>query len=175
MPSVDKRVVQMDFQNAQFQKGVSETLGSLKSLTEEIKNTTGAKLDGLTSSVDNVGSKFSGLNVIAGTALAKLTSGAMDAGLNIAKSLWDPIAEGGKKRALNIEQAKFQFKALGMDVDATMKSASNAVSGTAYSLDEAAKMASIFGTSGVSAGDGRSTQGRRWYCCNVWCTVHGGW
>ena len=39
MPSVDKRVVQMDFQNAQFQKGVSETLGSLKSLTEEIKNT----------------------------------------------------------------------------------------------------------------------------------------
>ena len=152
MPSVDKRVVQMDFQNAQFQKGVSETLGSLKSLTEEINNTTGAKLDGLTSSVDNVSSKFSGLNVIAGTALAKLTSGAMDAGLNIAKSLWDPIAEGGKKRALNIEQAKFQFEALGMDVDATMKSASNAVSGTAYSLDEAAKMASIFGTSGVSAG-----------------------
>ena len=152
MPSVDKRVVQMDFQNAQFQKGVSETLGSLKSLTEEINNTTGAKLDGLTSSVDNVSSKFSGLNVIAGTALAKLTSGAMDAGLNIAKSLWDPIVEGGKKRALNIEQAKFQFKALGMDVDATMKSASNAVSGTAYSLDEAAKMASIFGTSGVSAG-----------------------
>ena len=152
MPSVDKRVVQMDFQNAQFQKGVSETLGSLKSLTEEINNTTGAKLDGLTSSVDNVGSKFSGLNVIAGTALAKLTSGAMDAGLNIAKSLWDPIAEGGKKRALNIEQAKFQFEALGMDVDATMKSASNAVNGTAYSLDEAAKMASIFGTSGVSAG-----------------------
>ncbi len=152
MPSVDKRVVQMDFQNAQFQKGVSETLGSLKSLTEEINNTTGAKLDGLTSSVDNVGSKFSGLNVIAGTALAKLTSEAIDAGLNIAKSLWDPIVEGGKKRALNIEQAKFQFKALGMDVDATMKSASNAVSGTAYSLDEAAKMASIFGTSGVSAG-----------------------
>ena len=152
MPSVDKRVVQMDFQNAQFQKGVSETLGSLKSLTEEINNTTGAKLDGLTSSVDNVSSKFSGLNVIAGTALAKLTSEAMDAGLNIAKSLWDPIVEGGKKRALNIEQAKFQFEALGMDVDATMKSASNAVSGTAYSLDEAAKMASIFGTSGVSAG-----------------------
>ena len=152
MPSVDKRVVQMDFQNAQFQKGVSETLGSLKSLTEEINNTTGAKLDGLTSSVDNVGSKFSGLNVIAGTALAKLTSEAMDAGLNIAKSLWDPIVEGGKKRALNIEQAKFQFEALGMDVDATMKSASNAVNGTAYSLDEAAKMASIFGTSGISAG-----------------------
>ena len=152
MPSVDKRVVQMDFQNAQFQKGVSETLGSLKSLTEEINNTTGAKLDGLTSSVDNVSSKFSGLNVIAGTALAKLTSGAMDAGLNMAKSLWDPIVEGGKKRALNIEQAKFQFEALGMDVDATMKSASNAVSGTAYSLDEAAKMASIFGTSGISAG-----------------------
>ena len=152
MPSVDKRVVQMDFQNAQFQKGVSETLGSLKSLTEEINNTTGAKLDGLASSVDNVGSKFSGLNVIAGTALAKLTSGAIDAGLNIAKSLWDPIVEGGKKRALNIEQAKFQFEALGMDVDATMKSASNAVNGTAYSLDEAAKMASIFGTSGVSAG-----------------------
>ena len=152
MPSIDKRVVQMDFQNASFQKGVSESLNSLKDLTTQINNTTGTKLDHIGDSVESVGSKFTALNIVGGTALAKLTSTVVASGLSWAKSLTDPIVEGGKKRALNIEQAKFQFKALGMDVDATMQSASNAVSGTAYSLDEAAKMASIFGTTGISAG-----------------------
>ena len=49
-------------------------------------------------------------------------------------ALVDPIVEGGKRRALNIEQAKLQFKGLGLDVDATMASASAAVKGTAYPI-----------------------------------------
>ena len=153
MPSIDRRIVQMDFQNAQFQKGVTESLGSLKNLTSQINDASGQKLDGISDSIQEVGSKFSGLQLVAGVALGKLTSGAIDAGVKMAKGLVDPIVEGGKKRAINIEQAKFQFKALGMDVEDTMASANEAVSGTAYGLDEAAKMASIFGTSGVQAGD----------------------
>ena len=153
MPSVDNRVVKMDFQNAQFQKGVTETLGSLESLTQKINDTTGIKLDSLSSSVEEVGGKFSWLNVAVGTGLAKLTNSALDAGISVAKNLWDPLVEGGKKRSLTIEQAKFQFQGLGLDVEAMMASATEAVAGTAYGLDEAAKIASIFATSGVEAGD----------------------
>lgn len=72
-----------------------------------------------------------------------------------------PLIEGGKNRALNIEQAKFQFKGLGLDVDKTMESASKAVQGTAYGLDEAAKIAGIFGTSGMQAGEEMTTALRK--------------
>lgn len=157
MPSVDNRVVKMDFQNAQFQKGVTETLGSLENLTRQIKDTTGTRLDSLSSGVDNVSSKFSLLSIAAGTGLAKLTSGAIDAGVNMARGLWDPIVEGGKNRALSIEQAKFQFRGLGVDVEKAMESSKAAVKGTAYGLDEAARMAGIFATSGVEAGDDMTT------------------
>src|SRR5699024_9652759 len=64
----------------------------------------------------------------------------------------DPLIEGGKKRALNIEQAKFQFEGLGMDVEKTMASANEAVLGTAFGLDEAAVVAAQFGASGMRAG-----------------------
>src|SRR5699024_10209261 len=45
------------------------------------------------------------------------------------------------------------LKGLGADVESIMKSANEAVLGTAYSLDEAAKAASQFYASGVSQGE----------------------
>ena len=153
MGSIDNRIVKMDFQNAQFQKGVSESLSSLKNLSQSIKDTSGTKLDGISASIESVGSKFTWLNVVGVTALQSLTNTAISFGSQIASSLIDPLVEGGKRRALNIEQAKFQFEGLGMDVDATMNSALAAVKGTAYGLDEAAKVAGIFGTSGMQAGE----------------------
>lgn len=63
------------------------------------------------------------------------------------------VLQGGITRALNIEQAQFKFKALGMDVEQTMASCNDAVTGTAYGLDAAATVASMFGAAGVTAGD----------------------
>lgn len=59
-------------------------------------------------------------------------------------------------RALNIEQAMFQFKALGINATKAMESASYAVDGTAYGLDAAATVAAQFGASGVKAGNDMS-------------------
>ncbi len=62
-------------------------------------------------------------------------------------------ASGGISRALKLDQAQFKFKALGMDVQATMESCNQAVSGTAFGLDAAATVATQLGAAGVASGD----------------------
>ena len=63
------------------------------------------------------------------------------------------LLQGGITRAMNIDMARFRFKALGVDAAKAMDSCSKAVLGTAYSLDEAAKLAGVLSASGVEAGD----------------------
>lgn len=146
MSSIDERVVAMKFQNSQFQQGVAETNKSL----EELKK--GLNLENVGGNLDNIASKFSAFGAIAFTALQGLTNAAIGMGKKIAAAVLDPLIEGGKKRSLNIEQAKFQFKGLGMDVEQSMADALYAVKGTAFGLDEAAVAASQFGASGVKSG-----------------------
>ncbi len=86
-------------------------------------------------------------------AISRITNAAIDTASRLAGIVFDPLLSGGKQRALNIENAKFQFRGLGMDVDAAMESAKQAVLGTAYGLDSAAKAAAQFGASGVKVGD----------------------
>ena len=157
MATIDNRVVKVDLDNANFQAKVVQTLGSIQQLASGMSKTSEIKLDTVTKGVETMNKAFSvgGIAAIAG--VTKLTNGVIDAGLKMGRALVDPIVEGGKRRALNIEQAKLQFKGLGLDVDATMASASAAVKGTAYSLDEAARVAGVFGAGGVKAGDEMTT------------------
>ena len=69
---------------------------------------------------------------------------------NVVNSAVQQIKSGGMQRALNIEAAKFQIEGLKLDVDTFMEAADYAVSGTAYSLDAAAKAASQLGASGIT-------------------------
>lgn len=164
--TIEERIVGMRFDNKQFKEGISETLTDLQKLDKGLQLKEGTKglqgisaaakattLDSVGSSVESINSKFSVMGIIGMTALAEITRGAMSAGRSLIKNIFDPIVEGGKRRALNIEQAKFQFKGLGMDVEATMADASYAVDGTAYSLDAAAKVAGQLGASGMRAGE----------------------
>ena len=109
-------------------------------------------LAGIADGVDTIASKFTGMGAIGFSVIQNLTNSAMNFGRTMLSSLTDPLIEGGKQRALTIEQAKFQFQGLGMDVEDTMASAREAVLGTAYSLADAAKAASMFGASGMKAG-----------------------
>jgi tape measure domain-containing protein len=166
MSSIDRRVVEMEFDNAAFEAGIKDTLNSLEALkqglklegvTDGLKALEGAgqgiNLDGIADGVDNISSKFSALGAIGFTVIQSLTNAALDFAKRTAGAIFDPLVAGGKRRALNIEQAKFQFRGLGMDVEETMDSALKAVTGTAYGLDEAAKVAGQFGASGMRAGD----------------------
>ena len=108
MSSIDKRIVQMEFDNKNFESGVKTTLSSLKNLNEKLKMSNTSKglegisraagkvnLNGLSSGVDAVTAKFSALGVMGATALAKITSSAMSAGASLVKSLAiQPITDG---------------------------------------------------------------------------------
>lgn len=144
---IDERVVGMRFDNGQFEAGIAETTSSLGKLKDSLS------FNDVPSNIEKIANGFSAFGAVAFSALNRLTNSAIDFGTKIASSVLDPLIEGGNKRALNIEQARFQFQGLGMDVDSAMASALAAVKGTAYGLDEAAVAAAQFGASGISAGD----------------------
>lgn len=169
MSTIEDRIVNMKFNASQFQSGVSQTLGSLDSLKKGLNlQGAGAGLEALDSKaaknsssfekmaagVQNISSKFSALGVVGITVLANLTNTALGFIKNTAGKVLDPIITGGTNRAHAIEQAKFQFQGLGLDIDKTMDSALKAVKGTSFGLDEAATAAAQFGASGITAGHG---------------------
>lgn len=163
--SIDNRIVSLEFDNKQFQAGVRDTLAGLDLLKRSLAmdgSLSGARdftsaLDGMASGVDRISSRFSAMGAIAFTVLQNLTTKAMDFVSRTAGRIIEPLVGGGRRRAENIEQAKFQFRGLGMDIDATMASALAAVQGTAFGLDEAARAAGQFGASGMEAGDDMTT------------------
>ena len=111
MSSIDKRIVQMQFDNQGFERGVKATQKSLESLNDSLKMKTASTgltealrgVNTLTSSglgalgmgVDAVSSKFNALGIIAATALMNITNRAIDTARNVTKSLTiEPITDG---------------------------------------------------------------------------------
>lgn len=108
MSSIDKRIVQMEFDNKNFESGVKTTLSSLKNLNEKLKMSNTSKglegisraagkvnLNGLSSGVDAVTAKFSALGVMGATVLANITNSAFNAGKNLVKAFTiDPMLDG---------------------------------------------------------------------------------
>lgn len=146
MSSIDERVVEMQFNNGQFQDGIRDTIGALDQLK------TSLNFQGVESSLEDISSKISVVGAIAFTAIQNLTNSALGLGGQLLNSILDPLLQGGERRALAIEQARFQFRGLGLDVEATMASAREAVLGTAFGLDAAASAAAQFAASGMRAG-----------------------
>lgn len=164
--SVDQRVVEMKFNNRQFESGVKTSMSSLERLKSALNLDTASRslskleaagrsfsLSGIDSGVSALTDRFSTMGIVGFTVIQNLTNTAINAGKRMTKALTGPLVDGGIKRALNIEKAKFQFEGLGMDVEATMLSALEAVKGTAFGLDEAAVAASQFGATGMRAGE----------------------
>ena len=109
--SIDKRIVEMQFDNAQFEKGISTSLKSLDNLEKGLKldgaskglenlgkTAAGMSFDGLQSGIYAVQQKFSALEVIGITALQRITNQAISTGESLVKSLSvDQIAAGFEK------------------------------------------------------------------------------
>lgn len=110
---VDQRVVEMRFDNANFEKNAQQSLSTLEKLKnalsfkgakdglKDIDNATrSVNMSGLAASVENVGNKFSALQVIGVTALATITNQAIHAGETLIRSLsTDQISAGWSKYA----------------------------------------------------------------------------
>lgn len=164
----DTRVVSLQFDNSEFDSRVRSSLYSLQELNTKLDslgnnssmsrvsagtiNATSG-IDGMAASVDFLQKRFSTMGIISMTVISNLTTSAMNFISKIGGFVTNGIKQGGLTRALNIEQARFQMKGLGMDVEHIMGEGGpvqNAVKGTAYGLDEAAKAASMLGSSGVT-------------------------
>jgi tape measure domain-containing protein len=166
MSSIDRRVVEMVFDNKAFQDGVQDTLASLEALSKGLEldgATTGLTdiqaagenldLSAIAGGVDHIARSFTALGAIGFTVLQNLTTSVMQYADRVSGLVLDPLVAGGKRRAQNIEQAKFQFRGLGVDVVKAMEDSLYAVQGTAYGLDEAAKAASQLSASQITLGD----------------------
>ena len=166
---VDERVVEMRFDNAQFERKVSTTMSTLDKLKKSLNLDGAAKglqnvnaaaktasFDSLAASVSKLESRFSVLGIVGMRVIENLTDSMMRLAQKTANFLTSGIVQGGIKRAMNLENAHFQLQGLLKDeeaVAAVMQNVSDSVDGTAYSLDSAAKVASQLAASGMRAGD----------------------
>ena len=105
---IDQRVVEMTFENANFEKNVNQSISTIdklksnldfKGVSKGIDNVSSSikkvDLNPLSKAVESVGSTFSALEVIGVTALANITNSAVNAGKNIVKALTiDPVTTG---------------------------------------------------------------------------------
>ena len=109
--TIDQRIVEMRFDNKEFEKNVSTTMSSLDKLKQKLNldgmskglddvNAAAKRVDMSTlgDGVEKVGLKFSALYTIADQALRNITTAAFNAGTRIVKALTiDPITTGFKE------------------------------------------------------------------------------
>lgn len=106
--TIDERVVEMRFNNQQFERNAQTSISTLGKLKESL-NLSGASkglenissaarrvdMGGISNGIETVRAKFSALEVMGVTALANITNSAVNAGTRIAKALTiDPIKTG---------------------------------------------------------------------------------
>ena len=167
-----ENVVVLKFDNTDFEKKARESDKTLrkfddslqkigkgkhfKNLTESANN---INLNKLSQSIDTVNKRFSLMGIVGATAIAKISSALMNKGWAAITAIPRQILAGGRQRALDIQQARFQLQGLFQDtknaskmINQVMKDASDAVDGTSYGLNEAAKAASQLAASGIKPG-----------------------
>ena len=167
--TIDQKVVEMRFDNAQFEQNVKTSMGTLDNLkkslnmdgaTRGLENVNQAvnnvSFDRMASGIEALRNRFSTLGIVGMRVIQNLTDAAMKFANKGLSFVTDGIVQGGIRRAMNLENAHFQLQGLLKDetkVSAVMQNVQDAVDGTAYGLDSAAKAASQLAASGMQAGD----------------------
>lgn len=165
--TVETKVIELQFKSDDFAKKAEEAATRLELLNRKLdefktkglegitKSAQNVNLNSLGESVDEAGKKFNALEKIATGALMTIGNYVARTGARLINNLISPITRGGLQRAMNIEQAGFQFEGLNVDMTKLDKekgyynAVMDAVLGTAYSYDVAAKAASQLVASNV--------------------------
>lgn len=128
--TIDHRVIQMKFDNDEFEKRASKTLNTLadlkskmnfdgakKGLTELSAVSKGFTLDHIGQGVEELKNKFSALNIIGITALTNIANKAINAGTALVKSLTiGPISEGFNDYNTKLTSVQTIMNATGADI-----------------------------------------------------------
>lgn len=118
--NVDNRIVQMEFDDAQFREGVSSTIKSIKELDKSLELENGAEsinrvakelknvdTSGMERGLDRVSVKFSVMQAAAFTAVNNITTRLMGMAENVAKSVTiQPLLDGLDEYKLKLDSIK---------------------------------------------------------------------
>lgn len=127
---VDERVVEMRFDNAQFEKNVHQTMQSLEQLNDSLRldgaekgfekiSDASAKVDfdEMQGALDNLSGKFSAVEVMGVAALSHITRQAVDTGERLVKSLsLDQVMSGWNKYAQKTASVQTIMNATGKSI-----------------------------------------------------------
>lgn len=127
---VDERVVEMRFDNAQFEKNVHQTMQSLEKLNDSLQldgaekgfekiSDASAKVDfdEIQGALDNLSGKFSAVEVMGVAALSHITRQAVDTGERLVKSLsLDQVTSGWSKYAQKTASVQTIMNATGKSI-----------------------------------------------------------
>ena len=127
---VDERVVEMRFDNAQFEKNVHQTMQSLEQLNDSLQldgaekgfekiSDASAKVDfdEMQGALDNLSGKFSAVEVMGVAALSHITRQAVDTGERLVKSLsLDQVTSGWNKYAQKTASVQTIMNATGKSI-----------------------------------------------------------
>ena len=168
---VDERVVEMRFDNKDFESNVKTTMSTLDRLKAALKLPTSSKsldgvanaaknstsnISGLSSAVETVNARFSAMQVVGMTALSNITSAALRAGANFVKSFTiEPITSGFREYELQMNSiqtilANTKSKGTTMsDVTAALDELNEYADLTIYNFAEMTKNIGTFTAAGV--------------------------
>lgn len=166
---IDERVVEMRFDNKQFESNVKTSMSTLDKLKEKL-NLSGASkgleniesaakkvdLNPLGRAAETVTAKFSALQVMGVTALANITNSAVNAGKNLVKAFTiDPIKTGFQEYETQINAvqtilANTQSKGTTLDqVNAALDELNHYADMTIYNFTEMTRNIGTFTAAGV--------------------------
>lgn len=168
--SVEERIVEMRFDNQQFEKGVQTTMGTLDKLKQSLrldgatkgledvdKAAKGINISGLSSAVETVKSRFSALEAVAITALANITNSVVNAGKKLVDSFtMEPIRQGFAEYELKMGSVQTIMASTGADiktVNGYLEELNTYSDKTIYSFSDMTSSIGKFTNAGVSLDD----------------------
>lgn len=168
--TIDNRVVEMRFDNQQFESGVQTSLSTLDKLKqalnlsgaakglEEVSNSAkGMNFSGLSGAVDTVRERFSALEVMGITALANIANSAVNAGKQLVESLTiAPIKQGFDEYELKMGAVQTIMASSGADIKTVndyLQELNTYADKTIYSFSDMTQSIGKFTNAGVSLDD----------------------
>lgn len=172
MNNVENRIVEMTFDNEQFESAVAKTMDTLDKFKEKL-NFNGAEkgldklgksagnyqysINDIGQSLDTLTNRFSSMGTIGGRILENLTDKAVNFATNGLGKMFGSVTSGGLSRAMNLEQARFQMQGIFKDAEKVHRVIYEDIlpelQGTPYSLDQAAVVIGQLGASGIQASE----------------------
>ena len=167
--TIDQRVVEMRFDNSNFEKNTRETMSTLDRLKQKL-NLSGASkglenlsssankvnMNGLANAVGNVTSRFSALEIMGVTALVNLTNSAVNAGKRMISALTiDPVKTGFQEYETQLNSVQTIMANVGhkgktlQDVNKALDELNEYADQTIYNFTEMTRNIGLFTNAGV--------------------------